>query len=145
MRLILRSVGAVLLGAIVAGVLIACLEFLGSKIFPLPPGTDPMDMEAVKAAMANVPVGALLLVLFGWFVGTAAGAWIAARVAGRAPMAHGLIVGALLLTGGIANMLMLPHPSWFWVLAVAVFAVAAYLGARLAAGGAGPKPSLAPV
>jgi len=133
MKPILRSVLSVLLGAIVAGVLIACLELLGSKIFPLPPGTDPMDMEAVKAAMANVSMGALLFVLFGWFVGTIAGAWSAARVAGRAPAVHGLIVGVLLLAGGIANMLMLPHPAWFWVLGVAVFVLAAYLGSRLAA------------
>jgi hypothetical protein len=145
MKQILRSVLSVLLGAVVAGVIIALMELLGSKIFPLPAGTDPRDMEEVKAAMANLPAGALLLVIFAWFLGTTAGAWAAARVAGRAPMAHGLIVGGLLLATGIANMLMVPHPAWFWALGVAAFVLAAYLGARLAAGRAGSKRPLAPV
>lgn len=132
MRSIGRSVLALLLGALLAGVLIMAVEFLGSTLYPLPAGMDPHDPESIKAAMAHLPIGSLLLVLLGWIVGTFAGAWLAARIADRAPIAHGLGLGALFLAAGIVNMLEIPHPLWFWVLGVAVFLPAAYVGARLA-------------
>jgi hypothetical protein len=143
MRPILRSGLAVLLGALAASAVIMAVEFLDATIYPSPPGMDPNDPDSVKSAMAALPIGALLLVLLGWIVGTFAGAWIAARLAPRSPIVHGLIVGVLLLAGGIYNMLEIPHPLWFWVLGVAVFLPSAYLGARLAAGGAGRDRSLA--
>jgi hypothetical protein len=135
MRPILRSFLAVLLGAIAAGLLIFTVELLGTKLFPFPPGTDVNNPDALRAAMSHIPTGALLLVLFGWIVGTFVGAWVAARVAGRAPIAHGLVIGVLFLAAAVANMLAIPHPVWFWVLGVAVFLPAAYLGARVGKGG----------
>ena len=143
MRSILRSVLAVLLGAVAGGVLIMAVEMLGATIYPLPPGVDPNDPESVKRAMAGVPVGALLLVLLGWILGTFAGAWIAARLAPRSPLGHGLVLGVLFLAAGIMNMLEFPHPAWFWVLGVVVFLPAAYIGAKLAQGARGDR-SLAP-
>jgi hypothetical protein len=128
----LRSLLAVVLGLIAAGLVIAAVEGIDSVVFPLPAGVDPSNRESLAAAMADVPVGALLLVLLGWCVGTFAGAWVAARVAGRAPLLHGLILGGLLLAVAVLNMLALPHPAWFWALALSVFLPAAYLGVRMA-------------
>ena len=54
-------------------------------------------------------------------------------MAHRSPIPHGLVLGVLFLAGGIVNMLLLPHPVWFWVLGVAVFLPSAYLGAKLGA------------
>jgi hypothetical protein len=143
MKSILRSVLAVLLGAVAGGVLIMAVEMLGATIYPLPPGVDPSDSEAVRKAMAGVPAGALLLVLLGWILGTFAGAWIAARLALKSPMRHGLVLGVLFLAAGIKNMLDFPHPVWFWVLGIMVFLPAAYFGAKLARGASGGR-SLAP-
>src|SRR5262245_42848382 len=102
MHPILRSVLAVLAGAVVAFVLIAAIEILGGKIYPLPADAD--DPEEMAAAMARAPVGAFLLVLLGWAVGTVGGAWTAARVAGRSHLLHGIAVGALLLCAAVVNL-----------------------------------------
>lgn len=131
MHPILRSVLAVLAGALVAFVLIAVIELLSGKLYPLHVKSG--DPEDLAAAMARAPLGALLLLLLGWAVGTAAGAWTAARAAGRSHLVHGLVVGVLLLGAAIENLLAIPHPLWFWIAAVALFLPCAYLGATLAA------------
>jgi hypothetical protein len=133
-----------LLGALATVAIIMAVEGLSAKLFPLPLGVDPRNPESLKAVMAHMPAGALLLVAAGWFLGTFAGAWVAARIAGRAPLVHGLILGVLFLAGAIANLLAIPHPVWFWVLSVALFLPAAYLGAKLATGRPGQGSSLAP-
>jgi uncharacterized protein YacL len=131
MHPILRSVLAVLAGALVAFVLIAVIELLSGKLYPLHAKSG--NPEDLAAAMARAPMGALLLMLLGWAVGTLAGAWTAARVAARSHLAHGLVVGVLFLCFAVANMLSIPHPFWFWIAAVALFLPCAYLGATLAA------------
>jgi hypothetical protein len=133
LRFFRGSVIPVWVGALVAGLLIWAMEVLGSLIYPPPPGMNPDDPASVKTAMANLPAGALLLVLLGWIVGTFAGAWITALRADRAPIGHGLVLGGLFLVGAVVNMLMIPHPVWFWILGVAIFLPSAFLGAKLGA------------
>jgi hypothetical protein len=115
------------------------VEALGQKVYPPPPGLDPSDPESIRAAMQDIPAGALVFVLLAWTVGSAAGGWVAARLAPRRPVLHGMIIGALLLAGGLANLVMIPHPLWFTIVGVAVFLPAACLGARL-----GARPAAAP-
>lgn len=129
---ILRSVLAVIAGAVAAMVLIIAMEFINTLLYPMPPGVDLSKPEAFKAWVAQLPVGALLIVLMAQGAGTFVGAWVAALVAGRAPLIHGLIMGLLFLIMGIINLLSLPHPAWFWVPGIAVFPVAALLGAWMA-------------
>jgi len=129
---ILRSVGAVILGVVAAGILIAGIQYLGHRLYPPPPGVDMSDIESVKVWLPQAPFLALLPVLVAYAVGTFVGAWLAARLAGRAPLLHGLILGALFLVAGIMNLRSLPHPTWFWAPNIAEFPVAAFLGAWMA-------------
>jgi hypothetical protein len=135
MGAVLRSAVALILGVVLGFILIAAIEIAGQVIYPFPTDTDPTDMEAVKTAFASAPPLVLVPVFLGWAVGTFAGAALAALLAGRAPVAHGLIIGVLFLLAGIANMLMLPHPLWFWVVGLAVFLPAGYLGGKCASRG----------
>jgi hypothetical protein len=82
--------------------------------------------------MAKAPLGALLVVIAGWVGGGVAGGLTAARLAPRATVTHALVLGALLTLAGVANNLMIPPPTWFWVVSLGVLAPSAYLGARLA-------------
>ncbi len=128
-----RSVLAVLAGAIVAGLLIAAVESVSSAIYPLPPGIDLHDHEAMRRHIDQLPIGAFLFVLGAWAIGSFGGSWVAARLAGRARIVHGLVVGALFLLAGVLNMLLIPHPWWMWVGGIAALAGCSYLGARLGA------------
>jgi hypothetical protein len=140
LRFFRGSVIPVWAGVFVGGLLIEATELLGSLVYPPPPGMNPDDPAAVKAAMANLPAGALLLVLLGWIVGTFVGAWITAQKAERAPIGHGLVLGGLSLVGAVVNMLMIPHPVWFWIAGVAILLPAAYLGAKRGARSRPPEP-----
>ena len=127
-----RSFIAVVLGCLVAGLVVAIIESIGYAVYPLPEGFDPKDMATVRAAMESMPAGAMRFVLFAWALGTLVGGGLAARIASRSPVTHALIVGALMMIAGIANMVTIPHPLWFWVVGVTLFLPSAYAGARLA-------------
>jgi len=92
------------------------------------------DREAIRALMASAPVGAFLVVLFGWALGTLTGGFLAAWIARQGQLAHALVLGGLLTLAGIANNLMLPPPAWFWIPTLVIFMPAAYAGSRLAPG-----------
>ena len=132
MRAFGRSFGAVILGLFLSVLITVGFETLGNRLYPLPPGIDPRDREALKAFAAALPAGALLLVLAGWVVGAFCGTLVAGAVAGRARMAHAMIVALLLLATAVVNMAMLPHPVWMWVASVALLPLASYAAGRLA-------------
>jgi hypothetical protein len=132
-----RGIVAVILGCLLAFAIAFTVEGINAMIHPMPPGTDLADPASVKAATAAMPPIALGVVLIGWFLSTLAGACFAAhfaRPAGWPP----LTVGILLFAAAVANMLMIPHPAWFWIIGVAIYPVATWLGARM--GGTPVKP-----
>jgi hypothetical protein len=128
---ILRRIGAVIVGMIVAFLIVAGAEGLAHKIYPPPPGTNMQDMDQVKAFVATLPLSVLLIVLAGWLLATFVATWLAARIAGT-PI-PGYVVGALLLCAGIANAFMIPQPVWFSIASIVIYIGATWVGARAGA------------
>ena len=132
---VVRSILAVIAGFVAASAVMLVVESINGRVlYPelgkLAEGV--MDREAIRALLASAPVGSLLVVLFGWALGSLLGGYLAARIGWNAPVAHALVLGGLLTLAGIANNLMLPPPGWFWIPTLLVFLPAAYAGARLA-------------
>jgi hypothetical protein len=142
-RPILRSILAVVIGFVVGSALMMGVEIIGTIIYPPPPGVDPTDMEAMREAWPNSPVGAKLFVLAAWALGTLAAGWLAAWVGRRAPLLHGLIIGVLFLAAGIYNLIAIPSPLWFCLAGIALFLPAACLGALLPGKGKTAAPAAA--
>jgi hypothetical protein len=134
----LRGVLAVIAGVVAAVVVIMLAELGCSQLFPLPPGLDPTNREAIEAHVAKLPLIALLLVVLGWALGSIAGGWVAARISRTNATRSALIVGTLLLIAGVMNMMTIPHPLWMWIAGLAVYLPSAWLGARLAGA---PRPA----
>ena len=135
MRSTFRSIGSVFAGFVVASVVMMIVETLNGHVLhpELAKAAEGVtDRDAMRALLASAPVGAFLVVLAGWILGSVAGGWSTARLASQAPVGHGLVLGALLTLSGIANNLMLPPPLWFWVASLVVLIPAAYVGVRLA-------------
>jgi hypothetical protein len=129
----LRNILAVLLGILVAGLSVAAIEALGHRVYPPPAGLDPGDPEAFAAAIREMPLPALLFVPLAWFLGTTAGAAVAANISHTKKLQSGLIVGVVMLAGGLGTLVLIPHPLWLSVLGVLVFFPATWIGSRLTA------------
>jgi hypothetical protein len=135
MRPWLRSVLAVIAGFVVASAVMMAVESVNGRwLYPElgKQAEGVTDREVVRGLMAAAPAGALLVVVFGWVLGSVAGAWVTTRMAKTSGAGHALVLGGLLTLAGIANNLMLPPPVWFWIAGLVVFVPAAYVGARLA-------------
>jgi hypothetical protein len=128
-----RSILAVVVGLIVAVIVTSGLQAVGQFIYPLPPGVNPNDPEALKKVLPTMPTGAFLLLLLDYAAGSLAGGLLAAWVARRRPALHALIVGGVLTVLGFLNLLLLPgHPAWVWAASAVVYLLPAYAGSRLA-------------
>ena len=128
-----RKILAVVGGVILGGVVVFVVEWISSKVYPLPPGLDLNNREAMKAYVAALPIGALLFVLLAYVLGSLAGGWLAAKIARDSRLHLPLTVGGVLLFFGIINLVTIPHPLWFAMVSILVFLPAAYLGGRLGA------------
>lgn len=125
-----RSIVAVVAGAVVAVALVAAIDALGHRVYPLPKGVDWNDPVVVGRIVRGLPVGAFLFAVASWVVAAFAGAWLAARLAPARPLLHGGIVGALMLAATIANLMMFEHPLWVILSGLAGVPLCAWLGAR---------------
>jgi hypothetical protein len=133
MKSFIRSVLAIVAGVIVAGLFIVGIETIGQRLYPLPPGLDLKNPEALREMVRAMPLAAIGSVLLAWVVGALAGAWVAARIAMQWRIGHAGVIGAVVLAGAVANMLMIPHPAWMWAGALVLIPLAAYVGGRWAA------------
>ncbi|HSM59474.1 MAG TPA: hypothetical protein VK849_01700 [Longimicrobiales bacterium] len=116
--MMMRNVVAVVTGVLVVLLVVFALQWLGSLLYPLPEGLDPMDpaqREQVTEYMRGLPVSSWLLTFASELLGAFLGALVTGRMAGsrRAPLA-GLIV-LLAVVGSVTNWMAFPHPTLFVV------------------------------
>ena len=139
----LRSIGAIALGLVVAFLLVTVFEF--ASLATMPPGIDPMSgpdslVRAIEAG--QIPFISMLLVVLGYVAGSFGGGWVSEKVARQWPMRHALIIGGLLTLAGISNLVSIPHPTWMAIATVVAFLPPAYLGGRLALRGKGVEAAV---
>ena len=125
---LLKSVLAVLGGVLVGFIVIFVVQNISSAMYSLPDGVTMDDRESLARAMAALPIGAFLLVLLSYALGSFVGSWVAARNAPSSPLAHALAVGVVLTFVGLMNLTAFRHPTWFVVLNVPEFVLFAWLG-----------------
>jgi hypothetical protein len=129
----IRSILGIVLGLVLAMVVIFAIQGVGMLVYPPPAGMDWQDREAMAALIAAMSPGQFAFLLVSYSLGTLAGAWLAATIARRRPVFHGLIVGSFFLLGNVINVTSLPHPLWYVVVTTLLFLPLAVVGARLAA------------
>lgn len=130
MNPILRNILSVILGWLGGSIVNMGLIQAGHSLFPIA-GVDINDMEALAAAMPTLDFKYFIFPFLAHALGTLVGAIIAARIAATHKMKFALAVGVLFLLGGIAVNYLLPGPTWFAVLDIAVaYIPMAWLGGR---------------
>lgn len=129
----LRTVLGIVAGVLLAFAVLIGLEMAGHAAMPPPAGLDPSKPEDLKQMVAAAPLAAKAWVVFGWFVAALAGGWLARRLSGKGWA--GWIIAGLILLGGIANIMMIPHPLWMQIAAVAAPLLAGAIVMRLPSAG----------
>jgi hypothetical protein len=134
MRTRLRLILAVLVGAVIGGVVNMALIAVSGHVIAPPPGADMATAEGLKAAMPLLEPRHFLFPFLAHSLGTLAGAALATLIAPGRGKLPAFIVGAIFLLGGLAAVAMIPAPLWFSVLDLLLaYLPAAWLGHRLIA------------
>jgi|JI10StandDraft_1071094.scaffolds.fasta_scaffold26397_8 putative effector of murein hydrolase len=113
---ILRNIVAIVLGIVVGSVVNMTIVSTVSPLFPLPEGTDPSNLESIKANFHKFTVGNFVAPFLAHALGTLVGAFLAAAIAKSYKLPIALSIGFVFLLGGIAMVVMLGGPLWFAVI-----------------------------
>lgn len=128
-----RTILAVILGIVVAGLIVAGIETIGHTLNPPPPGTDLTSPEALKTLIASLPVAALVIVVLAWALGSIGGGFTAAKISRQHKRGAALAVGIVMVLLVASNFFVIPHPLWMMALGVLLPIPLALVGRKLAA------------
>jgi hypothetical protein len=127
-----RAILAVVAGCVLSVLIVAGVEALGHQIYPPPVGIDVRDPAVMRTVIAQMPVGAFVILVFGWMLGAGLGAWLATRLSGTGKAWPGGIVGGATLGATGINLFTIMHPTWVIVAALIGIPLATWVGIRLA-------------
>ena len=134
-----RNIMAGIAGVGIAMLAVWLVQTIGHAVYPPPADLDTRDLEAMRVYVASLPVGPFLFVIASYFIGTAVGTCTACTLGTMLPRVFAMFVGCVMLVATAMNVAMIPHPTWFIILAVVAIVAAGWLGtmcARATAGGA---------
>ena len=133
MNPIVRNILAVLAGAVAGSAVNMGIIMMSGSIIPPPEGADVTTVEGLKASMHLFQPRHFIFPFLAHALGTFAGAWLAARIAANHKMTFALVIGVFFLAGGIANIFMLPSPTWFTLIdLLGAYIPMAFLAGKLA-------------
>ena len=135
MNPIVRNILAVIAGLVIGSAVNMLFISLNGTVIPLPEGADVSSMEGLKESMHLFEPKHFIFPFLAHALGTLAGAYIAARIAGTRKMLFAMIIGVAFLAGGIINVVNLPAPPWFSALdLIAAYIPMGWLGGKLGMG-----------
>ncbi len=129
MHPVLRGVVGVVAGLIVGAVLVGAVQMVAHMMYATVTPVDRTDRAAVERFIAALPIGAFVMILLAYFIGTFVGSSVASRI-GRSTI-PGLIVAVLLFGGALSNLFTIPHPTWMVVAVPLVFGTAGFMALKL--------------
>ncbi|MEW7292808.1 hypothetical protein [Aquimarina sp. 2304DJ70-9] len=132
MNSIIKNILAVIAGWLGGSIINMGLIKLGHKVLPIK-GIDPNDMNALAAVMPALEFEYFIFPFLAHALGTLVGATIAGLIAASHKMKFSLSIGGLFLLGGIMVNYMLPGPTWFAIIDIAIaYIPMAWIGGKIA-------------
>ena len=130
----IRDAVAALSGIVVAFGLFYVLQFVGNTIYPPPVGLDQTDVEAMRAYISTLPIPALLIPMFAYFLAAFAGTLVACTIGTARPAVFAFIIGVLLLARTVTTLILVPHPLWYSITVLLGVIGSAWLAMTMAPG-----------
>jgi len=117
---LLKNFLAVVAGIAVGSAVNMGIILIGGHLIPPPEGADVTTMEGLQEAMRLFQPQHFLMPFLAHALGTFTGAFVAAIIAFNHKIMYALLVSVFFLAGGIINVIILPSPTWFSVLDLAL-------------------------
>lgn len=127
-----RNALALVVGLAVSFGVIMAVQAVGHAIWAPPTDLDWNDAEVVRTYVSQLPFLALMFPVASYFLGALGGPLVARAIGTARPVIFSGAIGLVLLAATIANLIQIPHPGWFSVLAIAAVFVGAWLAVQLA-------------
>ena len=138
---ILRNILAAVAGLVVGGGVNMALVIASPLVIPPPAGVDVSDPQSLSESMHLFEPKHFVFPFLAHALGTLVGALVAYLVAASHKLVFAYVIGACFLAGGIAAARMIPAPTWFVVLDLAMaYVPMAFLGTLLGRRITRPKP-----
>lgn len=130
---IVKNIVAVFIGIVIGSTVNMALVSISSSIIPPPDGADVTTMEGLKNSMHLFEPKNFIFPFLAHALGTLVGAFLVAKIAATHKMKFAYGIGFFFLLGGIANVFLLPSPTWFTLLdLIGAYLPMAYIGGKLA-------------
>ncbi len=126
-----KRVLPVVVGLVSGWIVVFALERLNHVIYPTPAGADPFTKEDIAAIMAEIPIGAFVLLFLSWMISATVAGSVASVMSRPNWRNNVIIVGVVLSIGALVNMMMIPHPTWLIIASGIGYVPCAYFGGRL--------------
>ncbi len=127
----MKNILSVIAGLIAGFLVIVIMEAISHKMYPLPPGfdLDKADNEMLGLLMEIMPMGAFMMILIAYSLGSFSGGIISAAISNK--IHQPLMVGGVLMLAGIINLLMIRHPVWFAVVSLFMYLPFSFAGGKI--------------
>ena len=100
---------------IVTGIIANMLVLqIGMMVYPIPAGLDTNDVDAMTTFVATMPLGQLLFTYGAHVTQAGVGSLVGCLSNRQTASRTGLLVGGITAMFCMMNLMMLPHPMWFW-------------------------------
>lgn len=139
MNPIFKNILAVIVGLILGSIVNMALITISGSVIPSPAGADLTTAEGLTANMHLLEPKHFLFPFLAHALGTFVGAFVAAKIAANHKIKFAIAIGCFFLSGGIANVFLIPAPTWFAVVDILfAYLPMAYFAVKLAIGNKTP-------
>jgi hypothetical protein len=129
---VLKNIVALLAGLVAGGLVNMALVTVGPMLIPPPAGVDMTDMDSLAQSMHLMGPQHFVFPLLAHALGTVVGATLTFALAARNSRFLAFGIGVFFLLGGISAARMIPAPTWFVVVDLAMaYLPMAWLGTLL--------------
>ncbi len=97
----------------------------------MPEGLDYNDKPAMDQWIKALPFGAMLMLLFAWFLGALTSSFVASYFDELNALQNSVYLTVFLLIATIINLYQIPHPYWMWFGGIFSIIAGASLGVKL--------------
>lgn len=123
---------SVIAGIVTGFIVVGISDKFSEVLYPAAAVVNYKDKKALEVFIAGLPFMKLFIMFCGWILSSFAGGLVTVLIETENSRKRVILVGALLMTGAIMNMLYIPHPVWMTVGSIVLYIPAAIMGGLVA-------------